>query len=571
MGARIAQVSCWIDENLPEDSELPGFHADKSRIEKPNYHNSDPYLDFPLFPGRSITVGRDHHENNISINHPYVSRKHFVIYSILYELDGNETQPPLIYVRDCQSTEGTYIDETCIGSKAAGPSPGFYLSRDVVITIKPYWKFRVSLLGRPELQSPLTAIQFKESNLFKDRYIITNRVLGRGAYASVHLAINVKTGKQVACKIHSFDRLCGFEHPKELVRRTLNETDILGKLRHPNLPMFEYAFRSNHTLYAFTELATGGDLFSMRQDRGAFSEANCQFIIRQIINALRYLHKGGIAHRDIKPENVFFATGPDITSRVIVGDLGLAKSTALGRMASQVGTGYYKAPEIVYGQAHSPAVDIWSLGMLTVFLLAPDNNVVPSDDTEMNQAAINEWVDSVFEDSSCQEISEYCRDFVGSCLQFDPGRRVDASKAKSHCWFQQQPNRELSKFLKNNRHTWKPSSIIPPPVQELPDLGPNTSGDRSKDHVSSSRLLASPPELPKRKTPVPSDSEDSPYFTAASPPASKRVKIPEMRSRSLSSVLQVNVIPTTPTPRDPTERSLSVSSSAESDGVPNPM
>ncbi|KAI0887487.1 kinase-like domain-containing protein [Annulohypoxylon maeteangense] len=341
----IAQISFWVQGNSLEGCKPPeGFHVNKSLDGNASRHNSQQFMDLPLYPGRLITVGRDHHMNDVSINHPYVSRKHFVIYSVLYDPDDKYTQPPLIYIRDCQSLEGTYVEETCIGNKEKGPSPGFYLSQDVVITIKPHWKFRISLLGCSDLKSPLTAIQLKESSLFSDRYMISNRVLGSGSFASIHLAIDVKTGRQLACKIHDLDHLGRFAHPRDIIQRTLDETDILGKLSHPNLPIFEYAFRSRHTLYTFTELATGGDLFSMRLARGVFSEQDTKLVILQILNAIKYLHTGGIAHRDLKPENVLFSTGPHATGRVIVSDLGFAKSLASGRMRSQVGTQQYMAP-----------------------------------------------------------------------------------------------------------------------------------------------------------------------------------------------------------------------------------
>ncbi|KAI1213069.1 kinase-like domain-containing protein [Annulohypoxylon truncatum] len=341
----IAQISFWVDGDSSEGCKPPeGFHVNKSLDEKASRHNSQLCMDLPLHPGRSITVGRDHHMNDVSINHPYVSRQHFIIYSIIYDPDDNRAHPYLIYVRDCQSLEGTYVDGACIGNKEKGPSPGFYLSRDVVVTIKPHWKFRVSLLDCPELKSPLTAIQLKESNLFSNRYMISNRVLGSGSLASVHLAVDVKTGRQLACKIHDFDHINRFDDTQDVIQHILDETDILGKLRHPNLPIFEYAFRSKHTLYTFTELATGGDLFSMRLVRGVFTEQDTILVILQIVNAIRYLHRGDIAHRDLKPENVLFSTGPYATGRVIVSDLGFAKSKASGRMLSYVGTRHYMAP-----------------------------------------------------------------------------------------------------------------------------------------------------------------------------------------------------------------------------------
>lgn len=527
----IAQISCWIAGDLPEGVKRPaGFRANKSLHGKVRHHNSQASVDVPLFPGRAVAVGRDHHENDISINHPNVSRAHFVIYSVIYDLDDVQSQPPIIYVRDCQSLEGTYVDGNCIGNKEKGASTGYYLSRDVVITIKPHWKFRVSLLDHYELRTPLNAIQLKESSLFNHRYTITERTLGSGAFALVYLAIDVNTGSQLACKIHDLDRLQRFSSSKDLIRRIMHETDILGKLRHPNLPTFEYAFRSKHTLYTFTELATGGDLFSMRLVRGVFAEKDCKFIIQQVVNAIRYLHEGGIAHRDLKPENILFAAGPGVTGRVILSDLGFAKSTASGRMASRVGTSQYMAPEVEYGRTHDLAVDIWSLGMIVMFLLAPDHLVAPSSLMEWSQVAINQWLDSAFEDPSHQEISKHCQLFIRSCLMFEPGRRIKASEARHHPWFQQLPDKGQFKFqMQENTKTWKPTHLIAPPVQELPDMRSASHGARLVRGEDTTHESAGTSKLGKRKLvgagPGAEYSKASPYFAEPKPLAPKRLKM----------------------------------------------
>ncbi|KAI1144008.1 kinase-like protein [Hypoxylon sp. FL0543] len=544
----IAQLSCWVDDTLPEGCKPPeGFHVNKSLDGKATHHNSQLFIDLPLFPGRSVTIGRDHHENDISINHPYVSRKHLVIYSVVYDLDDIPDQPPLIYVRDCQSLAGTYVDEVCIGNKDEGASPGFYLSRDVVVSIKPHWKFRVSLLDHYEMKSPLTAIQLRESSLFNHRYIISNRVLGSGAFASVHLAVDAETGRQLACKIHDLDHLRQFPHSQDLIRRILDETDILGKLRHPNLPTFVYAFRSRHTLYTFTELATGGDLFSMRLTRGTFTEEESKLVILQMVNAIFHLHEGKIAHRDLKPENVLLATGPHPTGRIIVGDLGFARSTASGRMASQVGTNQYMAPEIEYGRTQSLAVDIWSLGMIAIFLLAPDHHVAPSSFMKINQAAVDEWLDSVFEDPFQQHISSNCEAFIRSCLMHEPKRRIEASQAKRHPWFQQQPGRRRFKFhMKESAKTWKPVHLIAPPVQELPDLENTGGATQLAEQESAPSSSASARESGKRKptdtTPDRNNSQESPYFAAPGSVEYKRLKTSRTEDSPPRSITTSNII-----------------------------
>ncbi|KAI1484002.1 kinase-like protein [Daldinia eschscholtzii] len=509
----IAKISCWIVEDPSEGYKPPeGFYRGRLKDEEARHRRTESFLDIPLFPGRAISVGRDHHANDISINHPNVSRHHFVIYSIIYDLNDVQKQPYLVYVRDCKSLEGTYVGKKCIGSKEDDAPRGFYISKDVVITVKPYWRFRVSLLYHTELKNPLNSIQLKESNLFRHRYLITDRTLGRGTFANVHLALEVRTGKQLACKIHDLDRIRQLAPSRDLIRRIIDETDLLGKLKHPNLPTFEYAFRSAHTLYTFIELATGGDLFSMRLTRGVFDETECKFVVRQIVNAVCYLHEGGIAHRDLKPENIFFATGPGITGRIIVGDLGLAKSTSSGRMASRV---------VEYGETHDLAVDIWSLGMIVVFLLAPDENAVPSSAMNINQAAIAAWLDSIFEDPSQQKITNKCQSFIRSCLIFEPAHRLRSFKAKNHPWFQQRPGEGRLKFLmQENTDAWKPAHAISPPVHELPDIEEGhsmTNKERDRRFYSSTRSTSLGKMSPLDAIADDDGAHKSSYFTPKRP------------------------------------------------------
>ncbi|KAI1808003.1 kinase-like protein [Daldinia bambusicola] len=512
-------------------SLLEGFYISNLKNGEASHRKTERFVDVPLLPGRAITVGRDHHVNDISINHPNVSRNHFVIYSIIYELNDVQNQPHLVYVRDCKSLEGTYVGQKCIGNKEDGVAQGFYISRDVVITVKPYWRFRVSLLYNTELKYPLNSVQLKESGLFRHQYLITDRTLGRGTFANVHLALDVNTGKQLACKIHDLDRIRCLSPSDDIIRRIKNETDLLGKLNHPNMPTFIYAFRSEHTLYTFVELATGGDLFSMRLTRGIFDEKDCKFVVRQILNAMCYLHEGGIAHRDLKPENIFFATGPGIMGRVIVGDLGFAKSTLSGRMASRVGTNHYMAPEVEYGETHDLAVDIWSLGMIMVFLLAPDENAILSTVMKINQAAINAWLERVFEDPSQQRITNSCQSFIRSCLMFEPVNRLRSFEAKNHSWFQQhQDTGHLKLLIKKNTEAWRPVHTISPPVQELPDMEEASSivyeeqGNIAYFSAPSTNLGGISPMGP---IPGQNKSLKSPYFTWPRTTTSKRLKMTE--------------------------------------------
>jgi hypothetical protein len=49
--------------------------------------------------------------------------------------------PPLIYCEDRQSSNGTYVNDTLIGTYASPKSP-YLLSDGDEISIRPYWTFR---------------------------------------------------------------------------------------------------------------------------------------------------------------------------------------------------------------------------------------------------------------------------------------------------------------------------------------------------------------------------------------------------------------------------------------------
>lgn len=109
-------------------------------------------------------------------------------------------------------------------------------------------------------------------------------------------------------------------------------------LRLPRLPEADYG------RYIFTELATGGDLFSLFTRYRVFEEIEIRWIIRQVLRAVVYIHSKGIAHRDIKPENILCIIAPSAAYRIALSDFGDSAVATRGRMRSEVGTAFYRAP-----------------------------------------------------------------------------------------------------------------------------------------------------------------------------------------------------------------------------------
>lgn len=69
---------------------------------------------------------------------------------------------PMVYVRDRQSANGTFVNDVLIG-KGMEVTPGRLLENGDMITIKPNWHFRVKLLAMK--RTPLTELQLAETKV----------------------------------------------------------------------------------------------------------------------------------------------------------------------------------------------------------------------------------------------------------------------------------------------------------------------------------------------------------------------------------------------------------------------
>jgi serine/threonine protein kinase len=184
------------------------------------------------------------------------------------------------------------------------------------------------------------------------------RHLANGANSEIWLAQDRDTGFQLAVKAVPIG--AGPDRTALLAR----EFEIARRLEHPNLVQVFDLHRSEDLIFMTMELLPGGDLGPLR----GRPLDQLMPLIREIADALAYLHGCGVVHRDLKIGNVLL----DENGRAHLTDLGIAgvaPSRALGLDVSHGGSRFGTSPEQAEGQPPDPADDVYGLGALIYELI----------------------------------------------------------------------------------------------------------------------------------------------------------------------------------------------------------
>jgi len=249
--------------------------------------------------------------------------------------------------------------------------------------------------------------------------------LGRGAFSIVKLGTRKNNGKTYAIKCISKKMI----DKKELALLE-REIDIMKKLQHANIIQLMEVVNTPDTLYLVLEHAQGGELFDSIVNKGSYTENEAKNMVRQILDAIRYVHDHGIAHRDLKPENLLLS---DKTGETVkIADFGLSKDFGEEQLKTSCGTPDYVAPEVLNGNPYDQAVDLWSIGVITYVLLCGFPPFYGNTQKELFESISAARYD--FPDPEWTNVSNEAKDFIKKILVINPHDRLTAEQALHHPW-----------------------------------------------------------------------------------------------------------------------------------------
>ncbi|XP_018430383.1 PREDICTED: calcium/calmodulin-dependent protein kinase type 1B [Nanorana parkeri] len=299
--------------------------------------------------------------------------------------------------------------------------------------------------------------------------------LGAGAFSEVVLAQEKDSERLVALKCIPKKALRGKEAVVE------NEIAVLKKIAHKNIVALEDIYESPSHLYLAMELVTGGELFDRIIERGYYTEKDASQLVRQILDALQYLHNMGIVHRDLKvpwPQN-----------ELKLGDFGLSKIEDGGMMATACGTPGYVAPELLEQKPYGKAVDVWALGVISYILLCGYPPFYDENDSELfNQIIKAEYE---FDSPYWDDISESAKDFIRHLLEREPEKRLTCEQALQHPWIsgdtalERDIHGSVSEQIQKNfaRSQWKRAFNATSFLRHITKMGQSAEADPEESTV----------------------------------------------------------------------------------------
>ena len=280
--------------------------------------------------------------------------------------------------------------------------------------------------------------------IFEDLTFI--KIIGKGSFGQVYLTSRKGHSEFYATKI--IKKIIA--DSAKVKKYFHNEINILKEIEHKNIMRLIEIKQNSENYYLICELCNGGSLRQcvnkyLKMYNKTFSEEIIQYLMKQIIEALKYLHGKHIMHRDLKLDNILVNFKDENDKSVLnmygaevkIIDFGFAahvdKKQDLHK--SVLGSPLYMDPKLLkkYTRTsniditgYDESIDIWSLGnifyeMLTGKLAFATNDI----------KILEQKIDTGFYSLPTTSYKEVVGFLIGM-FQYDSEKRLTAEELSKH-------------------------------------------------------------------------------------------------------------------------------------------
>ncbi|KAH0789339.1 CAMK family protein kinase [Histomonas meleagridis] len=200
----------------------------------------------------------------------------------------------------------------------------------------------------------------------------------------------------------------------------------MAYLRHDNIVALYDFFWDDTNFYLVIDYCPGGELFDYIVEHDKLTEPESAYVFQQIVSAIAYCHKSGVAHRDLKPENILITKFPHIK----VSDFGLCGFISEQQMMKTFcGSPCYCSPECLCRvQYDGRKSDIWSLGVILYAMVTGEHPWNVSNTSIM----LRQILKGLYTIPSY--VSSDCRELIGQMMRVNPQERASIEDVLKHPW-----------------------------------------------------------------------------------------------------------------------------------------
>jgi len=276
----------------------------------------------------------------------------------------------------------------------------------------------------------------------KIKDLILTQSIGKGSFGEVFLSSKIGKKRMYAVKKIP-NKILSNENNKKYLK---NEIEILRKTNHPNIIQLYEIIQSENNFYLIFELCNGGNLLTClnkykKKYNKPFDQEITQYIMKQIVSGVQYLHNNNIIHKDLKLENILinFENEEDknnfnlLKGKIKIIDFCFAKNN-LSKTVLETSKNMNLKIENKEKNNHTFdydfKVDIWSLGIICYQMLIGKHPFDGGINKELDDS-INK---SEYTIPNNLTLSKEAISFINSMLEFNPEKRLNIDDLVNHCF-----------------------------------------------------------------------------------------------------------------------------------------
>ncbi|KAK4220841.1 kinase-like domain-containing protein [Podospora fimiseda] len=280
-------------------------------------------------------------------------------------------------------------------------------------------------------------------------------LIGKGSFGRVYKAASQTTGSLVAVKIINIeegDRVApGASDTFAEILKEVNTVKLLSASGAKNINAIIDTLLIGQSMWMVTEYCGGGSVATLMRPTGFLFEIWIIPILREVAEAIFWVHKQGIIHRDIKCANVLVAEDGGV-QLCDFGVAGMIKSRC-DKRKTVTGTLQWMAPELFAMEvSYGNEVDIWAFGSMAYEAATglPPNASMPA----MADMDLEQFGDHLRD--SCPRLdgdqySSQLKDLIAYCMSPNPTKRPRIENVQRHAYIfdteQSRPTRGLAKLV----------------------------------------------------------------------------------------------------------------------------